>query len=115
MSYLGGDAPIKLVMNGWYMNRPSAWPPNPRYIPLVTSFHISQHRPSRSRFWRRPAARVMLSAAGIAVRLQGHAPIGARDQATLALLRSRRIDSHYSGCLTLALPARPETRLRTAG
>src|SRR5678816_3622094 len=33
--------PLKLNMNGWFMHRPSNWPPSEMIDPLVTSFHLN--------------------------------------------------------------------------
>ena len=35
-----GD-PIKLVMNGWFMEAPSHWPPSEQIQPLFISFHLN--------------------------------------------------------------------------
>lgn len=102
-----GHPPIRTIMNGWYMAHPKAWPPHVNIIPLPVSMHLTQHRASRKRFWIAPASTRMLTSDGAAWFRQ-HGPVGARDHATQALLEAHGIDSHYSGCLTLTLPARPD-------
>lgn len=98
----------KLLLNGWFMHRPGRWPPNEKILPLITSFHISQHRSHR---WQLlPAARILLAPWNVGY-LRKHGPIGARDPATLALLRRHDVESYYSGCLTLTFPARDEAEV----
>jgi hypothetical protein len=95
----------KLLLNGWFMHRPERWPPNDKIQPLITSFHVSQHRSHR---WQLlPAARILLAPWNVGY-LRKHGPIGARDLATLALLQRYEVESYYSGCLTLTFPVRDE-------
>lgn len=105
----GGASPVATVMNGWYMANPKAWPPHPKILPLPVSVHLTQHRASRKRFWIAPASKRMLTAAGVEW-FKAHGPIGARDHATRRVLESHGIESYYSGCLTLTLPARPDAK-----
>ena len=35
-----GD-PVKLVMNGWFMEEPTHWPPSEQIQPLFISFHLN--------------------------------------------------------------------------
>ncbi len=95
------DEPHHIVMNGWYMHRPNRWPPSDKLKPLITSFHITQRerRPGYER-----ADRVMLRGAGLEY-LKAHAPIGARDRNTMRLLQEHGVESYFSGCATLTLPA----------
>jgi hypothetical protein len=106
----GGASPVMTIMNGWYMANPKAWPPHPKILPLLVSVHLTQHRASRKRFWIAPASRRMLTTAGVEW-LKAHGPVGARDYATRRLLESHGIESHYSGCLTLTLPARLDVQM----
>jgi hypothetical protein len=100
-----GDRPIRLILNGWFMHSPEHWPPHPRIRPLLVSIHITGQRRSR---WRRlpPASTLMLRPDGVDY-LRRHGPVGARDRATLELLRDHGIDAWLSGCLTLTLRAPP--------
>jgi len=92
-----------IIMNGWYMHRPERWPPSEALNPLILSFHITQQerRPGLER-----ADVQMLRGAGLEF-LKAHAPIGARDLHTQRLLQSTGVDSYFSGCMTLTLPAIP--------
>jgi hypothetical protein len=105
-----GASPVMTVMNGWYMANPQAWPPHPKITPLLVSVHLTQHRASRKRFWIAPASKRMLTPAGVEW-LKAHGPVGARDHATRRVLEAHGIESHYSGCLTLTLPARPNAQM----
>jgi hypothetical protein len=104
----GGDGPTKLLLNGWFMHRSRRWPPNKKILPLITSFHVSQHRSQRWQMWS--PAQVLLAPWNIGY-LRNHGPIGARDRATLALLRRHEVESYYSGCLTLTFLARDEAEV----
>lgn len=99
-----GHDRVAAILNGWFMIHPNHWPPHPRIDPLITSLHISRERDRGGRAWpwRQTPARTMLRRAGIGY-LKRHGPIGARDPATLQLLRDHGIDSYLSGCMTLTL------------
>lgn len=94
--------PVKLILNGWFMDNPGNWPPHPTIVPLVTSFHLSQSKRSR---WRRlpTIAEALLSPRNVGY-LRAHGPVGARDPATLQALQRSGVPSYHSGCLTLTLP-----------
>lgn len=98
--------PVKVIMNGWFTHRPETWVPAPSIIPHFVSFHMNSSAADR-----------MLSPAGVEY-LRRHGPIGCRDHHTVKLLRSRGIEAHFTGCLTLTLdcyanpaPARREAIL----
>jgi hypothetical protein len=91
--------PLKLIMNAWFMGRPS-WPPAPCIRPLFTSFHIgtyaySEYGGNDPRDW-------MLTPEGIAY-LKEYQPIGCRDLETAELLEQHGVSCYFSGCLTLTL------------
>lgn len=119
--------PVKLIMNGWFMlprhpawlrsventftRRPlrkpvlraargvrSAlgydWPPPKNVDPLFVSFHAD------------PGFRSNESVEY----LKRHAPIGCRDQDTLAWVQGLGVPAYFSGCLTLTLPRPNVTR-----
>ena len=102
----GGEAPIGLILNGWFMHAPGHWPPHPRLAVLPISFHLSDIRPRRRDFWRRTPATRILSGEGLDY-LRRNGPVGARDRATLALLERHGVEAYYSGCLTLTLTSPP--------
>ena len=87
--YSGPEA--KVIMNGWYMHHPENWPPSNLIHPLFVAFHINI------------LAKEQLLSEDSVNYLKKHTPIGCRDLDTLALLKSKKIDSYFSGCLTLTL------------
>ncbi|MFQ3340400.1 MAG: hypothetical protein ACI9TK_000051 [Flavobacteriaceae bacterium] len=82
---------VKLVMNGWFMEAPSNWPPSKKITPLFLSFHLN---PS--------AQHEMLNHEGVAY-LKEHQPIGCRDKHTQKVLEQNGIKTYFSACLTLGL------------
>ena len=84
-------SPVRLVMNGWFMECPEHWPPAKNIHPVFISFHLNP-----------TAASAMLSPKGIAY-FKAHQPIGCRDYYTQTLLESHGIKTFFSGCLTLTL------------
>ena len=82
---------VKLVMNGWFMEEPSNWPPSNKIIPLFLSFHLN---PS--------AQKEMLTPQGIKY-LKAHQPIGCRDKYTQKTLEEKGVKTYFSACLTLGL------------
>ena len=82
---------IKLILNGWFMEKPKNWPPSDNIIPFFISFHIN---PSIKSF--------ILNTNGIEY-LKKHEPIGCRDLYTKSILEEKGIKAYFSGCLTLAL------------
>lgn len=103
-----GEA-VHMILNGWLVEGPVHWPPHDAIRPLPVSFHLNTKRPYRRRFWKPAPSRAMLKPAGLEW-FARHAPIGARDRATQALLQRHGIASDYTGCLTLTLPEAPGTR-----
>lgn len=90
------DEPVKAIMNGWYMYDKFNWPPSADIDPLWVSVHISEadNFGIGEKFLSGPGGEY----------LRQYAPIGARDESTLEMLRRNRIDAELSGCLTLTLP-----------
>ena len=89
----------KLIMNGWYMHSPYAWPPRGDSIcPLLISMYIDQ---ADSR-----VGEAFFSAESVAY-LNSHGPVGARDLSTLKFLQQHGVDSYFSGCMTLTLQRDP--------
>ena len=79
---------LKLIMNGWFMHRPSNWPPSPKIDPLVTSFHLNSQAKDK-----------LLSQRSIDW-FKKNEPIGCRDEYTLQLLSNAGVATYLSGCLT---------------
>ncbi len=103
----GCEVAVSTIMNGWFLHHPERWPPHPAIRPLLTSFHVSQFKPSSWRPWRPGPAQIIMSPKNIDY-LRRHGPVGARDRATLSLLARHGVESFYSGCLTLTFPARDQ-------
>lgn len=85
-----GD-PIKMIMNGWYMNHPENWPPSSKIKPLFVAFHINK-----------TGLPGLLNDDSIHY-LKQNEPIGCRDTNSVKLLREKGVDSYFSGCMTLTL------------
>ncbi len=82
---------IKLIINGWFMEKPNNWPPSNKIIPFFISFHIN------------PIIKpYILNKNGIEY-LKKHEPIGCRDLYTKLILEKKGIKAYFSGCLTLTL------------
>lgn len=86
--------PVMLVMNACFYNW--CFPIPPQVIPVFTGFQAGASVISRN-----------------ATMLNGHGPIGCRDDATRDRLLHLGIEAYTTGCLTLTLPAR--TTLPVAG
>jgi len=95
---------VKGLINGWFMHTKKtgwyrhdmpaptiSWPPASCIDPLILSIFITPGFESEA-----------LTGAGLAY-LKKHAPIGARDYATLEMLNRAGVPSYFSGCLTLTL------------
>ena len=82
---------IKLIINGWFMEKPNNWPPSNKIIPFFISFHIN---PIIKSF--------ILNKNGVEY-LKKHEPIGCRDLYTKLILEKKGIRAYFSGCLTLTL------------
>ncbi len=87
---------IAVIMNGWYFIRKFNWPPSPDLIPFYTSIHFNQE----DYFGINDTYLDGLGGEA----LRSFAPIGCRDNDSLALLEEKGIAAYYSGCLTLTLP-----------
>lgn len=100
--YVGQWAPqddTKIIMNGWFMHPPYAWPPKSESIhPLLVSMYVDQ---ADSR-----VGEAFFSPESVAY-LNSHGPVGARDMSTLEFLRKHGVESYFSGCMTLTLQADP--------
>jgi len=95
----GAQGNYKIILNGWHTRHPENWPPAPSLIPLPVSIHLSSE-PKPGTGVR--ASEALLSGESLEF-LRSHAPIGARDHATLQRLRAEGIDAYFSACLTLTL------------
>ena len=82
---------VKLIMNGWFMEKSENWPPSSSITPLFISFHLNP-----------TAERGMLTTKGISY-FKKHQPIGCRDYYTQKTLEKHGVKTYFSGCLTLSL------------
>ena len=82
---------IKLIINGWFMEKPNNWPPSENITPLFISFHINPIIKS-----------YILNKKGVEY-LKEHEPIGCRDLYTKSILEKKGVRAYFSGCLTLTL------------
>jgi len=91
-----------MILNGWFTHNPENWPiKNNNLKPLIISFHISNNYGSSvEKLTDKESIRYY----------KKHEPIGCRDISTLNLLKSKGINSYFSGCLTLTLKNRFEQR-----
>ena len=86
---------VSVIMNAWYMHNEIAWPPSPYINPLPISMHFSCND-------RLKGGASYLDGLGREY-LKSIAPIGCRDKETLKRLQKRKIDSYFSGCMTLTI------------
>ena len=83
--------PIRMIMNGWYMNHPENWPPSELITPLFVALHINKC-----------GLPDFLNQKSISY-LKKHQPIGCRDTNSVNLLQSKGVEAYFTGCLTLTL------------
>lgn len=91
------DSPdkVKMIMNGWFLDSPTAWPPSDKIDPLLISMHFSTTSGNdRTEVILSDDSKDFFSRYG---------PVGCRDYATLNFLNENDIDAFFSGCLTLTL------------
>ena len=98
------DDEHRILLNGWFMQRPDRWPPSDRLTPLVISFHLAETA-TLGDGASLPPAETLLRGENLAY-LRRVAPIGARDLSTLRRLQEHGVEAYFSGCLTLTLPER---------
>lgn len=89
-----GETASGIVLNGWFKDNVSEWPPHSAYRPLYFGFHISLYLESSL---TSPAALEHYTA---------HGPVGCRDRHTLSLLRSHGIQAFLSNCPTITFARR---------
>jgi hypothetical protein len=102
----GAAEKYKLIMNGWYMNRPENWPPSAAILPFMVSMHLSQEV-FKENIKQLPPLQTLLKERNLDY-IRAHAPIGGRDLWTCEQLHKRGVEAYFSGCLTLALE-RPDS------
>ena len=85
------DEPRKVIINGWFMEKPLNFPPSRNIKPLFISFHINPD-----------IASDFLNSNTVSY-LKEHQPIGCRDTFTQELLEKHSIKTFFSSCVTLTL------------
>ena len=85
------DEPRKVIINGWFMEKPFNFPPSSNIKPLFISFHINPD-----------IASDFLNSNTVSY-LKEHQPIGCRDTFTQELLEQHSIKTFFSSCVTLTL------------
>lgn len=93
--------PVKMIMNGWYMNHPENWPPSSKIHPLYVALHINKS--SLPRFLEKESLSYF----------KKYEPIGCRDINSQKLLEGKGIKAYFSGCLTLTLGYKYKSQKRT--
>jgi len=92
---------ILMILNGWFKDYPLDWPPSPCIEPFFVSFHIF------------PTNAELIFSQNSVEYFKRYTPIGCRDKNTEKILRDRKIESYFSGCLTLTLGEKYKTRDKT--
>jgi len=85
--YAYDGKPVKLMMNGWFMNDISGFPPSKNITPVFIGFHVNNEE---------------LIGKNISY-FKKYAPIGCRDLWTLKICEKFKVPAFFSGCLTLTL------------
>lgn len=91
LSSFKSDEKVNVIMNGWFMHNPNAFPPSDSINPLFISFHLTP-----------PAEKDFFTPQTIEY-LKKHEPIGTRDTLTAEIMQKHGIDAYMTGCLTLTL------------
>jgi mannosyltransferase OCH1-like enzyme len=90
---------LPILINGWLMHRPAAWPPHPKldatlfgvFFQLASAPHLVE-QPALDYYSTRPA-------------------VGCRDPFTMNLLRNRGVDAYLSHCASMGISRRlPDPR-----
>ena len=97
--YKGED--VKLIMNGWFLDNTSNWPPSDKINPLFVSFHLNS------------SAYEILEKQEVISYFKQHEPIGCRDIITRDKLLEKGINAYFSGCLTLTLGETYISKIKT--
>lgn len=91
---------LKLIMNGWFVHEPQNWPPSKDIVPSFVSFHINS-----------VAKDALLSPESLEY-FKKWEPIGCRDNETVRMLVQKGIKAYFTGCLTLTLGEKYESKER---
>ena len=84
---------VKTIMNAYYLDCATAWPPSENINPLLISIHFDTNNFTKDIILKEENKNY----------LREYGPVGCRDSNTYNLLQENDIDSYFSGCLTLTL------------
>ncbi len=87
------DEHVKLVCNGWFMDKPKNWPPAKNIHPLFISFHVTNSNNSYK----------LLPNKKLVDYYKQFEPIGCRDLKTMEYFKEIGINAYFSNCITLTL------------
>lgn len=94
---------IKLIMNGWYTHRPDNWPPlTDKLRPLPVAMYFASEYSER--------VKKAILAASSKRFFETIGTVGVRDRSTEKFLQEHKIDSYFSGCLTLTIRKSPRLK-----
>ena len=85
---------VKMIMNGFFVDCPAAWPPSDKIDPLLVSMHFSTTNEKKITAFLSPESKEYFSQ---------HGSVGCRDMHSLNFLNENDIEAHFTGCLTLTL------------
>lgn len=86
---------VKMIMNGWFVDCPDAWPPSDKIDPLLVSMHFTTTTNNK-----RVEAILTQESKDF---LSQYGPVGCRDMHTVEFLNDNDIEAYFTGCLTLTL------------
>lgn len=85
---------VKMIMNGFFVDCPAAWPPSDKINPLLVSMHFSTTNEKKIAAFLSSESKEYFSQQG---------SVGCRDMHSLNFLQENDIEAHFTGCLTLTL------------
>lgn len=85
---------VKMIMNGFFVDCPAAWPPSDKIDPLLVSMHFSTTNEKKIAAFLSHESKEYFSQ---------HGSVGCRDMHSLNFLEENDIEAHFTGCLTLTL------------
>lgn len=93
----GAGEPIKCIVNGWFMDDPTQWPPHESLDCLFVGFHVANTELYDEKF---------------AHYYQSLSSLGCRDEATVEEMQKLGVNAYWSGCPTLCLkpPQKPNPK-----
>lgn len=113
-----------IIFNGWFTNGYGmdtyysvrddmkeniqvTWPPKGNFKPILYSFHISEWGPKENRAVHPNFLEKSIDFYKSSI----NGSVGCRDEHTLKILQSLKIDSYFSGCVTLSFDKKKYTKL----